>query len=88
MGKRQRKIEAEVAAGVFDAFGMAGWTLAAELLAVLTKEKVLTEKQARRVIDGALRSTDHLDEQAPHPAFKVTMEILKGQIEGWDKGRR
>lgn len=68
---------------VLHAIGIAGWAFAAELLIVLVDRKVLTDKQARKVMRGAVECVGMMGEVTPHEVFTVAHEVLAGQIEGW-----
>lgn len=68
------------------AIGSASWALVAELLIVLVRRKVLTDKAARKVMRGALDCIDTMHEIAPDPAFEAASETIAGQLDGWKKG--
>lgn len=73
---------------MLDAIGVAGWTLAAELLIVLVQQDILTDRQGRRVMRGAVETIQDMDTISPNMAFKAAHDVLAGQIDGWDKAAK
>lgn len=73
---------------MLDAIGVAGWTLAAELLIVLVERKILTDKQGRKVMRGAIQTIKDMDTISPNFAFKAGHDVLAGQMDGWEKAAK
>ena len=73
---------------MLDAIGVAGWALAAELLIVLVQRGLLTDKQGRKIMRGAVQTIVDMDVIAPNMAFKAAHDVLVGQIDGWEKAAK
>lgn len=72
---------------MLDAIGAAGWALAAEMLIVLVQRGILTDKQGRKIMHGAVETIEGMDIIAPNLAFKAAHDVLSGQITGWEKAK-
>ena len=70
---------------MLDAIGVAGWALAAELLIILVQREVVTDKQGRKIMRGAVQTIIDMDIISPNIALKAAHEVLAGQIDGWEK---
>jgi hypothetical protein len=73
---------------MLDAIGVAGWALAAELLIILVERKILTDKQGRRTMRGAVQTIREMDVISPNMAFKAASDVLTGQLDGWEKAAK
>lgn len=73
---------------LLDAIGVAGWALAAEVLIMLVQRDILTDKQGRRIMQGALQTIEGMDIITPNHAFKAAHDVLAGQLNGWDKAKK
>lgn len=65
------------------AFGVAAWALASETLILLMDRKIISPKQAAKIMANATNVTRMLNDIAPHPAFQEAYEVLSGQRDSW-----
>ncbi|MCW5736334.1 MAG: hypothetical protein KIS73_19555 [Enhydrobacter sp.] len=73
---------------MLDSIGVAGWTLAAEILIFLVERDIITDKQGRKIMRGAIQTIVDMDTISPNIAFKAARDVLVGQIEGWEKAAK
>jgi hypothetical protein len=67
--------------------GVAGYALAAEVLAALEARGILSHEEVANVMDSALAGLERTDAQTPHPAFRQGRIALDAQLAWWQRQR-
>jgi hypothetical protein len=65
------------------ALGVCGWSMVIGLLLVLEERKVVSRKQGRRVLAEAAEAVRSMDDLGTHPALRIALDILEGELNGW-----
>ena len=58
------------------------------LAIMLVQRKLVTDKQGRKIMRGAVQTIIDMDIISPNIALKAAHEVLAGQIDGWEKAAK
>lgn len=62
---------------------VSGWALVFELLVWLQEHGLLSDREAKRIIQGARDTLNDMRARAPHPSFDAAVEVLDEHLARW-----
>lgn len=69
------------------AVGLAGSTMAMELVAMLWSKNMLSDNDVLTMIGSGIQSLEHFRQAQPHLAWKAAQDLLRIQATGFDRPR-